>query len=104
MFVNVSTMASARPLLLALPWWGFGPLAGLAFALSGLAAWLAWDSGHDGRNGAIAWWLIHLVLLVAWAFVFFGMNRSGWGQRNHWNSTGRSYESNILRAGVSGQG
>ena len=45
---------------------------------SALAAWLVWDSGHHQRHGALAWWLIHVLLIVAWNYLFFEMNRSGW--------------------------
>jgi tryptophan-rich sensory protein len=56
----------------------WGPIWGVSYVLSALAAWLAWDSGHHQRLAAMAWWLAHLLLIVAWNVAFFGLNRSGW--------------------------
>lgn len=56
----------------------WGPIWAASYVLSALAAWLAWDSGHPQRPAAMAWWLAHLLLIVAWNVLFFGLNRSGW--------------------------
>lgn len=57
--------------LFALAW------AGAYLALA-IAAWQVWLTGHFSRNGALAWWLMLLVLNILWFFLFFGINRIGW--------------------------
>jgi benzodiazapine receptor len=60
------------------PPWVFSPIWSLLYVLMALAMWLAWMSGHYVRSGAFAWWLLQLVLNVAWSWLFFGLTRSGW--------------------------
>ena len=63
-------------------WMPPGALLGVGWAvahlLMALAAWQIWVSGHYARSGALTWWLLLLVLNVAWSAVFFGLNRIGW--------------------------
>ena len=50
----------------------------VAWLLLALAAWQVWLSGHYARLGALTWWLLLLVLTVAWSTLFFGLHRIGW--------------------------
>jgi translocator protein len=61
-----------------IPAWAFGPAWALVYVLMAAAMWIVWISGHHLRNGALTWWLLQLGLVVAWSWLFFGMNRSGW--------------------------
>jgi tryptophan-rich sensory protein len=68
---------------LAKPEWtiparAFGPAWALVYVLMAVAMWMVWTSGHHLRSGALTWWLLQLGLVIAWAWLFFGMNRSGW--------------------------
>lgn len=56
--------------------WGVG--WSLAYLFLAVAAWQLWLSGHYARLTALAWWLLLLVLVVAWSPLFFGLNRIGW--------------------------
>lgn len=60
------------------PPWVHGPAWAVVLASSALAAWLVWDSGSSKRHGALTWWAIHLLLLLAWSWLFYGLMRSGW--------------------------
>ena len=60
------------------PPWVFGPVWSLLYVLMALAMWQVWISAHYTRVGALAWWLLQLVFNVAWSWLFFGLNRSGW--------------------------
>ena len=57
--------------LFALAWAGI-------YLVMAVAAWQVWLTGHFSRNGALAWWLMLLVLNVAWSGLFFGLHRIGW--------------------------
>ncbi len=59
------------------PGWLFGPVWSILYMLMALAAWMIWQTGHRLRNGALAWWLIQLLLNVAWSWIFFGLHRVG---------------------------
>lgn len=63
-------------------WWPPGWLLVMVwtavYITMGLAAWNAWLTGHNARNGAIAWWAILLVLNLCWFAVFFGLHRPGY--------------------------
>jgi len=61
-----------------IPAWAFGPAWALAYVLMAVAMWTVWISGHYKRTGALTWWLLQLGLIIAWSWLFFGMNRSGW--------------------------
>lgn len=60
------------------PDWAFGPAWAVIYVLMALAAWRVWLSGHSVRVGALAWWVLILVLNVAWSWLMFGLNRTGW--------------------------
>lgn len=64
------------------PWtppdWAFGPIWAVIYVFMALAAWNVWNSGRSRRVGAIAWWLLIVALNVCWAWLFFGLNRTGW--------------------------
>lgn len=60
------------------PPWFFGPAWAIAYLFAALAAWQVWLTEHYDRLKALSWWLIMLVLNVAWSFLFFGMHRVGW--------------------------
>lgn len=60
------------------PAWVFGPVWGVLYLLMALAMWKVWNSGHVARNGALVWWLLQLVFNVAWSWLFFGLERTGW--------------------------
>ena len=50
----------------------------MAYVLLAAAAWQLWLTGHYARLGALLWWLLLLVLIVAWSSVFYGLHRIGW--------------------------
>lgn len=56
--------------------WGLG--WALTYLFLAVAAWQLWQTDHYARLGALAWWLILLVLVAAWSPMFFGLNRLGW--------------------------
>jgi tryptophan-rich sensory protein len=60
------------------PNWVFGPVWSVIYLLMALAAWKVWLTQQLMRAGALAWWLILLVLNVAWSWLFFELNRIGW--------------------------
>jgi len=60
------------------PAWLFGPLWAVLYLMMAISAWKIWLTGHYNRTGALAWWVIVLVLNVAWSWLFFGLNRIGW--------------------------
>lgn len=49
-----------------------------AWLLLAVAAWQLWLTGHFSRLPALAWWLLLLLLIVAWSGLFFGLHRIGW--------------------------
>ena len=60
------------------PDWLFILAWALVYILMALAAWMVWLTGHYSRTGALAWWVMLLVLNVAWSVLFFGWQRPGW--------------------------
>jgi len=60
------------------PAWLFGPVWAILYLLMALAMWKVWISGHASRNGALIWWLLQLWFNVAWSWLFFGLERTGW--------------------------
>ena len=50
----------------------------VVYVLMAFAAWKVWLTGHLSRRGVLTWWLLLLVLTVAWPMFFFGWNRVGW--------------------------
>ena len=60
------------------PAWLFGPAWAIVYVLMALAAWNVWLTGHYSRLGALAWWILLLVLNVTWSVLFFGLERTGW--------------------------
>ncbi len=64
------------------PWtpapWFFVLIWVALYLMMALAAWQVWLSGHYIRLGALIWWMIQLVLNVAWSWLYFGLERLGW--------------------------
>ncbi len=60
------------------PAWLFGPVWSVLYILMALAMWKVWVSEHHSRMGSLIWWLIQLSLNVTWAWLFFGLTRTGW--------------------------
>jgi tryptophan-rich sensory protein len=61
-----------------IPPWVFAPAWAVVYVSMAVAMWTVWTSGHHLRNGALTWWLLQLGLVIAWSWLFFGENRSGW--------------------------
>lgn len=56
------------------PNWVFGPVWTLLYFLMGIAAYIVWTHGKEGRNkrlGLLYFW-IQLAFNLVWSFVFFG--------------------------------
>jgi len=66
-----------RPAL-APPGWLYSVIWALAYVLMAIAAWNIWLTGHPARLGALTWWVLLLVLNIAWTVVFFSWQRPGW--------------------------
>jgi tryptophan-rich sensory protein len=60
------------------PTWLFAAAWAVAYLFAALAAWNAWLTEHFDRLKAMTWWLVLMVLNVAWSFLFFGIHRPGW--------------------------
>ena len=60
------------------PPWFFAVVRAFLYLTMALAAWQVWLTGHYSRLGALTWWLIQLVLNVAWSWLFFDLHRLGW--------------------------
>jgi len=60
------------------PPWVFAATWSVLYVLTALAMWQVWLSGHPVRLGALLFWLLQLVVNVAWLWLFFGLHRSGW--------------------------
>ncbi|MFC7129910.1 TspO/MBR family protein [Haloferax chudinovii] len=68
----------ARPWL-APPNWVFGPVWVTLFTLMGVAAWLVSRRDHPRRERALAVFVGHLVVNVAWSAAFFGLQSPALG-------------------------
>lgn len=55
------------------PNWVFGPVWNTLYILMGLSAGFVWNSGRKGREWAIALFVLHLGVNIAWSVVFFGL-------------------------------
>lgn len=56
------------------PNWVFGPVWTLLYLLMGVALYIVWTQGKEGRNkslGMLYFW-VQLVFNLVWSFVFFG--------------------------------
>jgi len=60
------------------PDWFYGPAWAVIYVLMAVAAWRVWLGGRSIRVGAVLWWLLLLVLNVAWSWLLFGLHRPGW--------------------------
>lgn len=60
------------------PDWFFGPAWAVIYVLMAVAAWHVWLGRHSVRIGAVLWWLLILILNVAWSWLMFGLHRPGW--------------------------
>jgi tryptophan-rich sensory protein len=60
------------------PAWLFGPVWSLLYVLMAVAMWKVWLTGQQARIGALVWWLLQLAFNAAWAWLFFGLTRTGW--------------------------
>ena len=61
------------------PDWVFGPVWVTLFTLMGVAAFLVSRSGHPRSRRALAVFVGHLVVNVAWSFAFFGLESPATG-------------------------
>ncbi len=61
------------------PNWVFGPAWGTLYLLMAVAAFLVWRSSGRLAVGALAVFLVQLLLNLAWSIVFFGMRSPGGG-------------------------
>ncbi|MGB9957167.1 TspO/MBR family protein [Haloferax prahovense] len=61
------------------PNWVFGPVWVTLFALMGVAAWLVSRRDHPRRERALAVFVGHLVVNVAWSAAFFGLQSPALG-------------------------
>jgi len=66
-----------RPAI-APPGWLYAVVFALVYVFMALAAWKVWLTQHYSRLGALAWWVLLLVLNVSWSALFFGLHRPGW--------------------------
>lgn len=60
------------------PDWLFGPVWAVIYVLMAFAAWRLWLGRHELRFVTLIWWLLVLVLNVAWSWLMFGLHRPGW--------------------------
>jgi tryptophan-rich sensory protein len=60
------------------PAWWFALSWTVFYGLQAISASLLWHMGHPQRFRASAFWLAQLALLPAWAWLLFGLNRTGW--------------------------
>lgn len=55
------------------PNWVFGPVWVLLYIFMGVAAYLVWRDGKQGKVLALSIFLVHLVINGLWSYIFFGM-------------------------------
>ena len=60
------------------PHWLYGPAWALVYVMMALSAWKIWMTGHYSRMGALTWWVLLLMLNVAWSALLFSLHRPGW--------------------------
>jgi len=60
------------------PAWLLATVWASLYLMMAMAAWKIWLTGHFARNGALIWWTIQLLMLSAWSWLFFGLERPGW--------------------------
>lgn len=61
------------------PSWVFGPVWTMLYAMMAASLWLVWKQRSSQQvTYAIALFLVHLLLNVAWSAIFFGMGKPGW--------------------------
>ena len=58
--------------------WAFGPLWSIYYVLAAGAMWTVWITVHHTRVGSLIWLLLQIVLVLIWAWLFFGIHRIGW--------------------------
>ena len=61
------------------PNWVFGPAWGMLYLLMAVSAFLVWRKSGTLAVGALAVFLVQLLLNLAWSIVFFGMRSPGGG-------------------------
>lgn len=54
------------------PNWVFGPVWALLYISMGVAAYLVWRDGKQGKVLALGIFLVHLVVNGFWSYIFFG--------------------------------
>lgn len=57
------------------PPWLFGPVWTVLYVLMAVAAWLVWR--RAGWTAALTWWVVQLLLNLAWTPLFFAADRYG---------------------------
>ena len=57
------------------PSWLFGPVWTVLYVLMAVAAWLVWR--RTGWTTGLTWWVVQLVLNLAWTPLFFAADRYG---------------------------
>lgn len=57
----------------------FGPVWTTLYALMAIAAWTVWQrDGFRGARRALTWFLVQLLLNLAWSWIFFALHAPGW--------------------------
>ncbi len=61
------------------PWYIFGPVWTLLYALMGISAWMVWAKlgGFSGNPRPLVIFLVQLSLNAAWSPLFFGLRSPG---------------------------
>ena len=60
------------------PAWVFIVAWPVFYLFMALLAWSAWQRRGDGMLHVLAGWMAALLLLIAWFWLLFGLNRLGW--------------------------
>jgi benzodiazapine receptor len=58
------------------PSWLFGPVWTVLYTMIGISGWLLWRA--TGWGSALVWWVVQLVLNLAWTPLFFAADLLGW--------------------------
>lgn len=58
------------------PPWLFGPVWTVLYLMIGIAGWWLWRAA--GWGAALTWWVVQLVLNLAWTPLFFAADLLGW--------------------------